>query len=63
LDVVLAWLAAVDGGARKRIVEGLRDRDEGLDTLKKSLQGQLEEVDTEEEGNVAEMLTALIECL
>jgi beta-catenin-like protein 1 len=31
--------------------------------LKKSLQGQLEEVDTEEEGNVAEMLTALIECL
>jgi beta-catenin-like protein 1 len=63
LDVVLAWLAAEDGGARKRIVEGLRDRDEGLDTLKKSLQGQLEEVDTEEEGNVAEMLTALIECL
>jgi beta-catenin-like protein 1 len=63
LDVVLAWLAAEDGGARKRIVEGLRDRDEGLDTLKKSLQGQLEEVDTGEEGNVAEMLTALIECL
>jgi beta-catenin-like protein 1 len=63
LDVVLAWLAAEDGGARKRIVRGLSDRDEGLDTLKKSLQGQLEEVDTGEEGNVAEMLTALIECL
>jgi beta-catenin-like protein 1 len=63
LDVVLAWLAAEDGGARKRIVEGLQDRDEGLDTLKKSLQRQLEEVDTAEEGNVAEMLTALIECL
>lgn len=63
LDVVLAWLAAEDAGARKRIVEGLRDRDEGLETLKKSLQGQLEEVDTSEEGNVAEMLTALIECL
>jgi beta-catenin-like protein 1 len=63
LDVVLTWLAAEDGGARKRIVEGLQDRDEGLATLKKSLQGQLEEVDTAEEGNVAEMLTALIECL
>ncbi|KAI4851732.1 DUF1716-domain-containing protein [Aureobasidium sp. EXF-8845] len=63
LDVVLAWLAAEDQGARKRIVDGLRDRDEGLDTLKKSLQAQLEEVDTAEEGNVAEMLTALIECL
>ena len=63
LDVVLAWLAAEDAGARKRIVEGLRNRDEGLDTLKKSLQNQLEDVDTAEEGNVAEMLTALIECL
>ena len=63
LDVVLAWLAAEDQGARRRIIQGLRDRDEGLETLKKSLQGQLEEVDTGEEGNVAEMLTALIECL
>ncbi|KAH0007739.1 DUF1716-domain-containing protein, partial [Aureobasidium melanogenum] len=63
LDVVLAWLVAEDAGARKRIVAGLADRDEGLETLKKSLQEQLEDVDTEEEGNVAEMLTALIECL
>ncbi|KAH0390139.1 hypothetical protein KCU89_g15921, partial [Aureobasidium melanogenum] len=63
LDVVLAWLVAEDAGARKRIVAGLADRDEGLETLKKSLQEQLEDVDTEEEGNVAEMLTALSECL
>lgn len=63
LDVILAWLVAEDAGARKRIIAGLADRDEGLETLKKSLQEQLEDVDTEEEGNVAEMLTALIECL
>ncbi|KAH0370532.1 DUF1716-domain-containing protein, partial [Aureobasidium melanogenum] len=63
LDVILTWLVAEDAGARKRIIAGLADRDEGLETLKKSLQEQLEEVDTEEEGNVAEMLTALIECL
>ncbi|KAH0400212.1 DUF1716-domain-containing protein, partial [Aureobasidium melanogenum] len=63
LDVVLAWLVAEDAGARKVIVAGLADRDEGLETLKKSLQEQLEDVDTEEEGNVTEMLTALIECL
>ncbi|KAG9948082.1 DUF1716-domain-containing protein, partial [Aureobasidium melanogenum] len=63
LDVILAWLVAEDAGARKRIIAGLADRDESLGTLKKSLQEQLEEVDTEEEGNVAEMLTALIECL
>ncbi|KAG9755848.1 DUF1716-domain-containing protein, partial [Aureobasidium melanogenum] len=63
LDVILVWLVAEDAGARKRIIAGLADRDEGLETLKKSLQEQLEEVDTEEKGNVAEMLTALIECL
>ncbi|KAG9662639.1 DUF1716-domain-containing protein, partial [Aureobasidium melanogenum] len=63
LDVILAWLVAEDAGARKRIIAGLADRDEGLETLKKSLQEQLEDVDIEEEGNVAEMLTALIECL
>lgn len=63
LDVILAWLVAEDAGARKRIIAGLADRDESLGTLKKSLQEQLEDVDTEEEGNVAEMLTALIECL
>ncbi|KAG9695726.1 DUF1716-domain-containing protein, partial [Aureobasidium melanogenum] len=63
LDVILTWLVAEDAGARKRIIAGLADRDESLGTLKKSLQEQLEDVDTEEEGNVAEMLTALIECL
>ncbi|KAG9554790.1 DUF1716-domain-containing protein, partial [Aureobasidium melanogenum] len=63
LDVILAWLVAEDAGARKRIIAGLADRDEGLETLKKSLQEQFEDVDTEEEGNAAEMLTALIECL
>ncbi|GAB7351759.1 hypothetical protein MBLNU459_g2338t1 [Dothideomycetes sp. NU459] len=63
LDVILAWLAAEDSGARRKILELLGERDEGLAEVKKSLQEQLEGVDPEEEGNAGEMLMALIECL
>jgi len=63
LDVILSWLVAEDAGARAKIIKGLADRDEGVDTLKKSLQEQMAGIDAEEEGNVGEMLTALIECL
>jgi beta-catenin-like protein 1 len=63
LHVILAWLVAEDAGARKRVVQELASRDEGLHVLKESLSLQLEGVDGDEEGNVAEMLAALIECL
>ncbi|KAL1304299.1 hypothetical protein AAFC00_000703 [Neodothiora populina] len=63
LDVILTWLVAEDAGARKRVTDLLKDRDESLGNLKKSLQQQLEGVDSKEEGNAGEMLQALIECL
>jgi len=63
LDVILSWLAAEDVGARKRIAELLKDRDESLNYLKKSLQEQLSGIDADEEGNAGEMLQALIDCL
>lgn len=63
VDVILSWLVAEDAGAKTKIIKGLADRDEGVDTLKKSLQEQMAGIDAEEEGNVGEMLTALIECL
>ena len=39
VDVILAWLVAEDDGARKKIVELLGDRDEGLEDVKATLQG------------------------
>lgn len=62
LDVILAWLVAEDSGARRRIIDLLKDRDEGLQQLKQGLQDQLKGVDVDEEGDVAEMLQALIDC-
>lgn len=63
LDVILSWLVAEDAGARKKVVELLKDRDEGLNDLRKGLQEQLDGVDASQEGNAGEMLQALIECL
>lgn len=63
LDVILAWLVAEDSGARTKILEILKDKDEGLEDLKRGLQEQLQGVDAGEEGNAGEMLQALIECL
>lgn len=41
IDVILAWLVAEDGGAKKRIVQLLADRDEGLKEVKATLQEQM----------------------
>lgn len=63
LDVILSWMVAEDAGAKKRVLSLLRDRDEDLGDLKRSLQEQLDGIDVEEEGNTGEMLQALIDCL
>ncbi|KAK8204389.1 hypothetical protein M8818_005118 [Zalaria obscura] len=66
LDVILAWLVAEDGGARKRVAQLLAERDEKLDVLKASLEELLDGVEGSEEGqnqDTGEMLKALLECL
>jgi beta-catenin-like protein 1 len=66
LDVVLAWLAAEDDGARKVISELLG----GLAELAGSLRGQIAWIELGEEGNMdteavlgREMLEALLRCV
>lgn len=41
VDVILAWLVAEDDGARRKIRELLKDRDESFKDLKTTLQGSL----------------------
>lgn len=60
VNIVLAWLAAEDGAARKKVDTGI---DAGLDSLVKGLQEQLGEVDTTVDEDLAEMLQALIDAL
>ena len=64
-DVLLAWLAAEDGGAKKRIKKLLAERDESLDALKVIIQEQMEGLDTTEEENqdMKDMLSTLLEFL
>ncbi|KAH6690282.1 Catenin-beta-like protein [Plectosphaerella plurivora] len=65
IDVVLSWLVAEDGGARRRILTLLGERDEDLSVVRASLTEQLEGLDGEREENKdgRDMLTALLECL
>ncbi|KAL7623552.1 hypothetical protein AAE478_007235 [Parahypoxylon ruwenzoriense] len=65
LDVVLAWLVAEDGGARRTIKGFLADQDEGLGVIKETIQQQIEGIDEEDgEGrDTREMLTTLVEFL
>jgi beta-catenin-like protein 1 len=65
IDVVLAWLVAEDGGAKKKVVELLAERDEGLVDVKSTLQQQYEEAtdDTEDAMGFREMLGTLVEFL
>ncbi|KAI0148844.1 Catenin-beta-like protein [Xylariaceae sp. FL1272] len=65
LDVVLAWLVAEDGGAKKTIQKLLADRDESLDVIKGTIQEQLEGIDTEDADgkDTREMLSTLVEFL
>jgi beta-catenin-like protein 1 len=66
VDVILAWLAAEDGGARSKINELMGKDGKGLEDLKRSLQEQLEGIEADEgksESGLREMLQALIACI
>ncbi|KAI1372589.1 DUF1716-domain-containing protein [Hypoxylon crocopeplum] len=65
LDVVLAWLVAEDGGARKTIQKLLADRDETLSVIRETIQEQIDGIDMEDaEGkDTKEMLSTLVEFL
>ena len=66
VDVILAWLAAEDGGARSKIKELMGKDGKGLEDLKRSLQEQLEGIEADEtksESGLGEMLQALIACI
>lgn len=62
LDETLAWLIAEDGGAKKKTVKLLGERDEGLDDIKRTLQEQLAGIsDAHDEAQVVQdILTTLI---
>ncbi|KAI1761946.1 DUF1716-domain-containing protein [Hypoxylon sp. FL1150] len=65
LDVVLAWLVAEDGGARKTIKKLLADRDETLSVIKDSIREQIEGIDTDDTDgkDTRDMLSTLVEFL
>ncbi|RDA89302.1 hypothetical protein CP532_6229 [Ophiocordyceps camponoti-leonardi (nom. inval.)] len=65
VDVLLAWLVAEDGGARKRIQKLLADKDESLTTLAAIIKEQREALDTTEEDSrdMSDMLDTLLEFL
>jgi len=65
IDIILAWLSAEDGGAKKEIKRLLAERDERLDDIKATLRDQYEGVvDTDEEAQgFKEMLETLISLL
>ncbi|KAK0644118.1 Catenin-beta-like protein [Cercophora newfieldiana] len=65
IDVILAWLVAEDGGAKKKIQELLADRDETFAVIKATIQEQIEGIETEsEEGkDTREMLSTLAQFL
>jgi len=59
IDAILAWLVAEDDGAKQAIVKALRERDESLVDVKKTLQAQLNGVLAVEPAE-REMLEALV---
>lgn len=59
IDAILAWLVAEDDGAKGAIVKGLKERDESLADVRRTLQAQLDGV-LEVEPAEREMLEALI---
>ncbi|KAI8624960.1 DUF1716-domain-containing protein [Xylariaceae sp. FL1651] len=65
VDVVLAWLVAEDGGAKRTIQKLLADRDESLNVIRETIQEQLEGIDTEDAAgkDTREMLSTLVEFL
>ncbi|XXH03283.1 hypothetical protein Hte_009681 [Hypoxylon texense] len=65
LDVVLAWLVAEDGGAKKTIKKLLADRDETLSVIKDSIQEQIEGIDADDADgkDTRDMLSTLVKFL
>lgn len=65
LDVILAWLAAEDSGAGRKIGELLADKGETLALIKASLKEQAEGVDTSTDDGkeMLDMLNTLADCL
>ncbi|RDA95644.1 hypothetical protein CP533_1198 [Ophiocordyceps camponoti-saundersi (nom. inval.)] len=65
VDVLLAWLVAEDGGARKRIQQLLADKDESLIAVATIIKEQREALDTTEEdsSDMSDMLGTLLEFL
>jgi beta-catenin-like protein 1 len=59
IDAILAWLVAEDDGAKSAIVKALKERDEGLADVERTLRGQLDGV-MEVEANEREMLETLV---
>lgn len=62
VDVILAWLAAEDGGAKQKIKRLLGERDEGLEVIRATILEQLEGLDTAEEDSrdMKDMLDTLV---
>lgn len=65
IDVVLAWLVAEDGGARKKVIKLMSERDEGLTDIKKTLQEQVQGItdDDDEAKAFKDMLNTLADFL
>ncbi|CAF9913278.1 MAG: hypothetical protein HETSPECPRED_001377 [Heterodermia speciosa] len=66
VDVILAWLAAEDDGARKKMRDILADRDESFDDISASLQEQLNSMDAgagSDDPVMKDVLNALIQHL
>lgn len=63
LNVILAWLAAEDKAANKRIQSGLENDGESLTSLKAALKEQLAGVEDGADEDFADMLKALIDAL
>ncbi|ROT40931.1 DUF1716-domain-containing protein [Sodiomyces alkalinus F11] len=65
IDIILAWLAAEDSGARGKIRELLAEQGKSLDDIKMTLQAHLDKLDPEapESRDWQEMLGALIHAI
>ncbi|MCJ1403856.1 hypothetical protein MMC11_007079 [Xylographa trunciseda] len=63
IDTILAWLIAEDDGAREHVQQILADRDETFETIKSTLQEQLDGMNAsaeEEDATIKDMLGTLI---
>lgn len=65
IDVILAWLVAEDGGARRKIKQLLAEQDDTLEVVKATLLDHIQGLDVEEEDgqDLKDMLGTLVEFL